>query len=460
MTRPTKTAAAGIVVLLLSPLSVRPTLQEPPPDDSGVVMALLRRAKFDEARDAALRLRERLPASADVRALSGDALWGAGLFDEAEDEFDAALAIDPDHPRARDGRARALAARGQLQHALDEAIAATRLSPSTPDFHHTLAAVYERLNRYDEAAAALETYANLLPPAEKSAWAMARVKFLRSFERQTPLDFGDRTGPFTVPVRIVGNKVLVRGRVNGGTPVDFVLDTGSEQVVLSGRVAARAGVRPVTYVQSAGVGQAGMRPLQAARVNSLQVGSMHVRNVPVLIKSPGLPDVPGQEADTFSPLALGLSMVLDYERRELTLAPMLPEEPFDITLPLRMHRLAMVRGTAGGRAASFVVDTGGEAISLSTRTAEAIERVPGVRHVPLRVWGSSGWDPTAFLLPYVDLAFADIGQPNTSVIVLDLDAPSALLGFKIGGIIGHRFLRDYRVTIDLPRARVGLVARR
>src|SRR5690606_42060167 len=68
--------------------------------------------------------------------------------------------------------------------------------------------------------------------------------------RQTPLDFGDRTGPFTVPVRIVGNKVLVRGRVNGGTPVDFVLDTGSEQVVLSGRVAARAGVRPVTYVQS------------------------------------------------------------------------------------------------------------------------------------------------------------------------------------------------------------------
>ena len=53
-------------------------------------------------------------------------------------------------------------------------------------------------------------------------------------------------------------------------------------------------------------------------------------------------------------------------------------------------------------------------------------------------------------------AGAGVSYPNRSVVVLDLDAPSALLGFKLGGIVGHRFLRDYRVSIDLQRARLGL----
>ena len=81
-----------------------------------------------------------------------------------------------------------------------------------------------------------------------------------------------------------------------------------------------------------------------------------------------------------------------------------------------------------------------------------------MRRIPLKVYGSSGWDPSAFLRPYVDLDFAGIAYPNNSVVVLDLDTPSALLGFKLGGIVGHRFLRDYRVSIDLPRARLGLRA--
>jgi surfactin synthase thioesterase subunit len=41
------------------------------------------------------------------------------------------------------------------------------------------------------------------------------------------------------------------------------------------------------------------------------------------------------------------------------------------------------------------------------------------------------------------------------VVVLNLDAPSALLGFELGGILGHEFLRQYVVRIDLERAEVG-----
>ena len=37
-------------------------------------------------------------------------------------------------------------------------------------------------------------------------------------------------------------------------------------------------------------------------------------------------------------------------------------------------------------------------------------------------------------------------------------APSALVGFQLGGIVGHRFLSRYRVGIDLEKSVLRLKA--
>ena len=97
---------------------------------------------------------------------------------------------------------------------------------------------------------------------------------------------------------------------------------------------------------------------------------------------------------------------------------------------------------------SFIVDTGGEEISISLSTANTLGMIPP-RYIPLRVFGMSGWDQDAFLLPGVDLTFDQLAYDNLSVVVLNLHRPSALLGVHIGGIIGHRFLSNYRVAVDL-----------
>ena len=55
-------------------------------------------------------------------------------------------------------------------------------------------------------------------------------------------------------------------------------------------------------------------------------------------------------------------------------------------------------------------------------------------------------------MPGVNLAFDAIRYDNFSVVVLNLRTPSALLGFQLGGIVGHRFLSRYRVGIDLQRS--------
>ena len=90
----------------------------------------------------------------------------------------------------------------------------------------------------------------------------------------------------------------------------------------------------------------------------------------------------------------------------ITLGKHLPVEPADFELPLRLHRLATVQGTIdGSRHANFIIDTGGEVISISEASANALGRKERARKIQLRVYGSSGWDQSAFLLPGVNLAF-------------------------------------------------------
>src|SRR5438128_778726 len=183
------------------------------------------------------------------------------------------------------------------------------------------------------------------------------LRFLESFNGRTPVEFVGGTRTWTVPIRIVGEKVTVRVKVNGSGPIDFVLDTGAEQTVVLREVARRHGIVPITYMQSAGVGDIGLRGLQVGRLETLEVGDLKVKNVPCLIKNPPLGGLPQREPESFSPIALGLSMRIDYARRELIMARELSPLSHDTELPLRMYRLPTVRGIVNRRPATFVIDT-------------------------------------------------------------------------------------------------------
>ncbi len=394
--------------------------------------------------------------------------WGATLRqdlakawkarDEHPEEFKDALALEPNLARGHHGLARAYAAQSKLQDAMDEAQRALRTAPRDLEIHHTVGTIYERMHKYEEAAGAYSNYVNLLPNkdhSEKADWSRSEIKFLRSFGQRVPfeLDAGADDQLYTIDFRTVNDKVIVRAKVNDGSFQDFVVDTGAENTVLSRPTAQRLGVTPITYTLSAGVGDVGLRGLQLARINTLELGTLKLRNVPCLIKDPPLRDIPTREMESLSPLALGFSMIIDYKTKKITFGKHIPPETGDFELPLRLHRLATVRGTVDGtHQANFVVDTGGEVISISRATATAIGKQEPARKIQLKVYGSSGWDRDAFLLPGINLAFSDIRYNNFSVVVLNLETPSALLGFKVGGIVGHKFLSKYRVGIDLEHS--------
>ena len=217
----------------------------------GVVKSALRIGEFTEAQQEAHTLLEIAPENAEVLTVHADALWSAGAFDEAESEYLDALSRSPGMSRALHGTARSLASRNHLDEAMDAAQAALRDAPRDPEIHHTVGAIFERMHRFEQAAAAYTNYVNLLPNkdrSEKAAWSRAQVRFLKSFGERQPIALDDESvGQLhTVDFRLVDDKVIVQARVNGQRPQDFVLDTGSEQTTISRRSASTAGVRPIT----------------------------------------------------------------------------------------------------------------------------------------------------------------------------------------------------------------------
>ena len=397
-------------------------------------------------------------------SLHAETLWSTGHFEEANGRYTAALTLDARHSAALHGMARVLDARGKTADALVAVERAIERDPEVAEYHHTRAYLLERLGHYDVAADELERYLRLLPEKgfkDQVKLAKARMKFLRHFGDRTPLSMGDdvRTQVHVIPFREQREKLFVKARINGRINVELVLDTGAEMTVLSEDAAQRAQVYSVAETLSAGVGDVGMRRLKLARISKLEIGTLKIEHVPAMIKDPPLKKFPTADIDAFSPLAVGLSMRVDYEKKQVIVARSLPKAEGTATMeaPLWMHRLATVRGRLNGdRPAAFVIDTGGQAISISRTAAVGLEQLGRFRRIPLRVYGSSGWDRDAFLLPGVDLEVDDVRMAQTSLVVLNLRAPSVLLGYELGGILGHKFLSKYRVSLDIDEGLMRL----
>jgi tetratricopeptide (TPR) repeat protein len=141
---------------------------------SGLLKSLLQVAEFTKAREEAEFLIARAPRDPAVLGLHGDALWSVGLFDEAEQAYRDLLALDPASGAGRHGLAKSLATRREFDEALDWVQSAIEVSPDVPAFHHALGFIYQRMHRFQDAAAAYERYIGLLPSSansEKVAWA-------------------------------------------------------------------------------------------------------------------------------------------------------------------------------------------------------------------------------------------------------------------------------------------------
>ncbi len=422
----------------------------------GMIRSALRLSSFEIARRGSEALKA-VTNDEDSLTLFGDALWGGGLFDEAEAAYRDAQQRYPASARARFGVARSLAARGRLGEALTEGLAALTAAPTDAEILVLVAELYERVFRYDDAARVYEEYVKVLPARLRGDTDVAAIKIrlLRSFSGRTPVTIEGAGGSHTVPFTMREKKVVIDGLLNG-KPMEFVLDTGADRTAVTGKSADRAGVRGIIETMITGVGAPGVRRLAVGRADTIAIGDLTIHDVPVSIRRQNIPGTDSWQNETFSPMALGLSVVVDYKRHEVSFGREIPIEPADFRLPLRVYRLPLVRGLVNDKyPASFIVDTGGEMLSISKDMATQLAMQP-TRRIGLRVFGIMGLDPDAFVLPGVDLNFDAIEYQKFAVAVLNLRAPSVLLGFQLGGVLGYTFLNEYRVAMDFARGELRL----
>jgi Flp pilus assembly protein TadD len=116
---------------------------------------------------------EHCPPSAYLRAALGKAYYDHGETEKARGEFLAAMAIDPNFPRARIGMGLVALETGDVVAALREFSTVLTQAPANEDVHNGLGEVYFRLHRYDAAIHEFQLAIALRPSLSTFHWNLA-----------------------------------------------------------------------------------------------------------------------------------------------------------------------------------------------------------------------------------------------------------------------------------------------
>jgi len=388
----------------------------------------------------------------------GDAFFQSGDFPQAERSYSAALVRAAGSPRL-EARMGLLALFSN--HFSDAESHLMNAAVPGPEERIVKNMLGELFYRQDNFAAAAKWF--------RAAGSDYRAKPLEAFGASQPYRIEGPTETH-LPFVITDPLPIVRARVNGGEPLDFLVDTGASEVVIDNRVALNLGIEPSSSVSTLYLGgEEGQ--LQESRVGSLTIGDFVVQDVPVGIRP--LPQFAGRKLSGVigTVLLYHFLPTLDYPGGELILRRRSPDAAEQLEaraaaqkqpeVPFWMagDHYIVARGRVNNASPTLLyVATGIAGFGFVCPTSTIQEA-----HIDL-----SG---TSLLLP------ANQGGAGTNQFIVDtlsLGAvtaehvrglagafPSFLehsLGFRIGGMVSHQFFRPYALTLDFDAMRLYLAA--
>jgi predicted Zn-dependent protease len=136
------------------------------PEDATIALqegqALVKNGDMEGARAVLEASLKTDPGQYAGHVLLGKIDIGLKDIDAAEDQFDAALLLEPDGVEAQLGASQAEIARGNLPDAAEQLQSLSKTYPSNPEIFELLAQVYQRMNKPNEANQAREKAKALL----------------------------------------------------------------------------------------------------------------------------------------------------------------------------------------------------------------------------------------------------------------------------------------------------------
>lgn len=450
----------------------------------GLSHALLKERRLQDSFDHAARAIASDPLSARAHALLGSVVLATGDFRLSIEEFRTAISLNPDEAMAIAG----LAMIDYYENRTSSCVAGLRraisIDPNEPDYLFDLGQAAARLKRYKEAANAYERFLVIAPStdANRRARLLGWIDFLRYLGQQGELYSLGGAERTVLSFDAVEYRPIIKVRINGGKDLRFVLDTGSGMSVLSEETARKLGVRAVARGGTAlAVGGGGRFEIVYGYLDSIDVGDLHIDNVPVYIRHFYEERDPVDGYLGIS--ALGrLITTVDYGTRRLTLIRQRSSETADLAtvinrpgkndngaptearpgveVPMRTTSSGFLSGEVAiegiQRPLNFIFDTGATTTVLSERLAALDEVQAFIQQRRMRVVGAAGVSENVKMALLPKLGVGTYTRQNIDAAVLDLEPVNETSGFQQSGILGGNFLRYFRVVFDFQRGIVRL----
>ena len=426
----------------------------------GLVQSLL---KLDDVKTAEERSREAVGAfagSASAHAARGDVLFRRGLIPEAQDEYKAALNLDPNCARAWLGMGKIEEARARRSLAKEDVLKARELDPDDGD------ALYEWAVRqaYPISVEALDKHLSEFhsdPEFEKHEREYLELLKALAGRKVWILDRDVAQAEIKMEPLLFGSAFELRGygvrvKFNDRASALLLLDTGASGVTITRKFAEKIGARKLSDQVLQGIGKGGASGYQAL-VDKTSVGDIQFHDCLIHVVPQTIAQVDGlMGTDIFSQFLV----TVDFPMRKLRLSRSFPAatsedsgssaETFSPAYGFG-HLLLLPTKASDKAAGLFVLDSGSNVSSISNELSLSMKQM---RPLNVQAFGVGGAANSAFIADDVMLQFAGMRRHGERLITVDLHSISKNMGTEASGQIGFATLEKLRLTIDY---RDGLV---
>jgi tetratricopeptide (TPR) repeat protein len=482
----------------------------------GLVRAMLRQQKIDEALDAANAALAAQPNSAALLAAKGDVQFRRGEMSDAEMSYLTAKKFDAKEAHAYLGLAQLYRSYSLYRKAYDQLQGAHEVAPENIEVQRA----WLRMLPRKERLAAMEAYLGGPHPdnEEETRWMTEYLQFLKatadkpihqcklvSKVEQTETHLETLYAADAHRLRGIGLSVKLNDR-----NAHLLLDTGAGGIVISRKIAEKAGLPAISAVHFGGIGDKGMQSGYTAVADHIQIGELEFQDCVVTVSDKGSV---AEEDGLIGADVLGAYLIdIDLPGMRLKLSP-LPKRPEDTVAPKSLnsegeeqanveqkaeqkegspaepalkepkpaapiskppqrlprdryiapemanwtkvfrfgHSMLVPTSVNDSKSMLFGLDTGAFSNLLSVRAGRQVSKVSAEDRV--RVRGVNG-EVKKVYSAQATLRFGHLQQPSLDLITLDLSSLSRQIGTEVSGFLGFAMLRLLEVKLDY---RDGLV---
>jgi tetratricopeptide (TPR) repeat protein len=415
--------------------------------------------------------------SPDLRVALGEVYFREGKIPEAEEEW-LKVADSDASGRAHLGLARvrnALSSYEEGKEMIDKAREINAIDPDIELNWNITLPLSERIRRLESYLASADSIG--AGDREESQQYLDYLKMLD--QTQGGCHLVNQTATAEMPLaRLLADAEHLRGyglavRLNG-RKATLMLDTGAGGILVSRKVAEKAGIIRVAESRIDGVGDRGAGSGFVGLAGAVRIGDLEFRDCPVRVldKKSVLEEEGLIGSDFFEQFLVNIDF--PNEKLRLSELPRKPDhdtqataianfEPSDGHIAEKMqsymkvyrfgHYLLVPTKVGEVPGKLFLLDTGGVASQITPAAAREITRVRSDSDKVIT--GISGSVKKVYSAGKTILEFGHLREENQDLVAFDLTSASQSVGTEISGTLGFATLRLLNIKIDY---RDGLVA--